>query len=884
MGSVGQVLTVTNNNALAWTTPSTTSTTATTITTVEATTSEPILYPVMTTGPAGSTKMPYVDVTGNVLSYTPSTGDFSIGSSSLIASNQLTVKTNAIAIGNQAGKSSQGLTSIAIGNLSGVTNQGNQSVSIGYKCAEVSQNPFSIAIGYNCGDFNQGVLMPGLSDAGNDFKLIELPYSPTNTQNYWTAISTDATGQYVAAVLDGSQAGTTGGIWVSSNYGATWTLGTLLKNPGSYQWSCIAVSYSGNYMVACEKNGGSGHTWLSTNFGQTWNYPTDPNNPPPENWTACAISSNGQNILVVNDSNGTNGVWRTINGGANWSQPISTNGNWNWTAAAMSPDASKQVICANVGDVWLSTNYGATWTRQVSVSDPPSSNKWTGVSISDNGVFIAACANSNSSLPGIWVTTDSGATWTRTLSEGDDYNCIKMSSTGQYIAACASSGKIYISNNYGLDWDGINVSGNFSSITMSSNGLYMYSSIANNNSNPNIIFLYGTGSAIAIGYKCGQTNQGQSAIALGFESGNYNQGESSVAIGYQCGQTNQGQNAIAFGWGAGRVNQGYGSFSIGSNAGGVYQGQNAIAFGNSAGLNTQGLEAVAIGHHAGEEFQGPTAVAIGYQAGKHTQGESSIAIGNSAGLNTQGLQAVAIGREAGESLQGPNAVAIGYQAGDEFQGPNAVAIGNQAGKYTQGESSIAIGNSAGYDNQPPNSIIINAGNTPLNAATSSSFIAKPLRVANAAGFNSGGSAAIMLYNSSSGEIGYSSATTTTSKTFVINHPLDDTKHLVHACLEGPEAGVYYRGEGEIRNNSSVTILLPDYVDKLATSFTIQLTPIYSGKKIEQLYSSRVQNNSFTVYGENTSFYWLVHGKRGDINVEPYKVHTEVKGTGPYRWI
>ena len=197
---------------------------------------------------------------------------------------------------------------------------------------------------------------------------------------------------------------------------------------------------------------------------------------------------------------------------------------------------------------------------------------------------------------------------------------------------------------------------------------------------------------------------------------------------------------------------------------------------------------------------------------------------------------------------------------------------------------MAIGYSAGYDNQPANSIIINAGNTALNAATASSFIAKPLRAANAAGFTNGASAAIMLYNSSSGEIGYSSSTTTTNKTFVINHPLDDTKHLVHACLEGPEAGVYYRGEGEIRNNSSVTILLPDYVDKLATSFTIQLTPIYSGKKIEQLYSSRVQNNSFTVYGENTSFYWLVHGKRGDINVEPYKVHTEVKGTGPYRWI
>jgi len=33
-----------------------------------------------------------------------------------------------------------------------------------------------------------------------------------------------------------------------------------------------------------------------------------------------------------------------------------------------------------------------------------------------------------------------------------------------------------------------------------------------------------------------------------------------------------------------------------------------------------------------------------------------------------------------------------------------------------------------------------------------------------------------------------------SKTFVREHPLNKDKYLVHACLEGPEAGVYYRGE------------------------------------------------------------------------------------------
>jgi len=123
-----------------------------------------------------------------------------------------------------------------------------------------------------------------------------------------------------------------------------------------------------------------------------------------------------------------------------------------------------------------------------------------------------------------------------------------------------------------------------------------------------------------------------------------------------------------------------------------------------------------------------------------------------------------------------------------------------------------------------------------------------------------------------------------SKTFVIDHPNDNSKYLVHACLEGPESGVYYRGEGEIIDNISTTIQLPDYVKNLASNFTVQLTPIYSGKKIIQLHSSRIINNSFEVYGENCEFYWLVQGKRIDIEIEPLKAITNVKGNGPYTWI
>ena len=123
-----------------------------------------------------------------------------------------------------------------------------------------------------------------------------------------------------------------------------------------------------------------------------------------------------------------------------------------------------------------------------------------------------------------------------------------------------------------------------------------------------------------------------------------------------------------------------------------------------------------------------------------------------------------------------------------------------------------------------------------------------------------------------------------TKTFVINHPDDKSKYLVHGCLEGPEAGVYYRGKDEIRNEESVTIELPDYVKNMATDLTIQITPIYDGKTIKTFNVSEVEDNKFTVYGPNGKFYWIVHGKRLSIQVEPLKQEVDVKGDGPYKWI
>ena len=108
--------------------------------------------------------------------------------------------------------------------------------------------------------------------------------------------------------------------------------------------------------------------------------------------------------------------------------------------------------------------------------------------------------------------------------------------------------------------------------------------------------------------------------------------------------------------------------------------------------------------------------------------------------------------------------------------------------------------------------------------------------------------------------------------------------MVHGCLEGPEAGIYYRGIGEITNNEYIQIELPDYVEKIASNITIQVTGIYDNSCIKKYNPSEIKNNIFHVYGPNGKFYWIVYGTRQNIEVEPFKTTKIINGDGPYKYI
>ena len=117
------------------------------------------------------------------------------------------------------------------------------------------------------------------------------------------------------------------------------------------------------------------------------------------------------------------------------------------------------------------------------------------------------------------------------------------------------------------------------------------------------------------------------------------------------------------------------------------------------------------------------------------------------------------------------------------------------------------------------------------------------------------------------------------KPFNIPHPSPDKEgmRLVHACLEGPENGVYFRG----RVTNKKEILLPPYWKDLVdwTTITVNLTPIGSHQSVivkrfdeDKIY---LQSNG----GMPIDCFYHVYGTRKDIT--PLPVEMEKDEPWPY---
>ena len=131
-----------------------------------------------------------------------------------------------------------------------------------------------------------------------------------------------------------------------------------------------------------------------------------------------------------------------------------------------------------------------------------------------------------------------------------------------------------------------------------------------------------------------------------------------------------------------------------------------------------------------------------------------------------------------------------------------------------------------------------------------------------------------------------------TKDFVIHHPLDKQKYLIHSALEGPENGVRYRGTTTLKQGKG-SIKLPNYVSKFTdpTTATLHLISTDTGEALRIVYTNGkwLQNNTINIESENKNstkdISWTFQATRKDISplvVTPPKNLVKIGGFGPYK--
>eukprot|EP01032_Pedospumella_encystans_P009801 gene9801-11509_t len=178
----------------------------------------------------------------------------------------------------------------------------------------------------------------------------------TDAEEYvdWRSVTSDATGQYVVAAATDY-----GGIFVSSNFGKTWN---ETNAPTNY-WSSVSSDKSGVYLTAVI-NGGKIYT--SNNSGLNW-YPS---NSPSLSWYSVASDATGQFLVAVAGYTPA-GIYNSMDYGLNW-YASSTENYYFYCVAS---DSSGRYLAAGTevfNGILVTDNTGTTYVPSVQPSVVPS--------------------------------------------------------------------------------------------------------------------------------------------------------------------------------------------------------------------------------------------------------------------------------------------------------------------------------------------------------------------------------------------------------------------------------------------------------------------------------------------------------------------------------
>jgi len=269
------------------------------------------------------------------------------------------------------------------------------------------------------------------------------------TQGNWTGVASSSTGEKCIASNNQNT-----NLWVSSNYGDSWSISPAANAPTSDHWGNVSISQTGNKMAACEDVGGA--TYNVYLLDTIWtNIAVTGTNAPGNamQWTSVCFSID-ENSLAACDGNATVWIYNLITN--TWTNPPNVSGY---------PPRCNVVSSNTYGFVgigrnnWMYTIYGSGSSYTTGIIDNTNSNintfipnnpAWSCISSSLDGQKLVACAESNNY---IYIGTVALNYWTfvqQTAAGSGEWKVVAVGPDAFSIAACkgdgANPGEIWVGN------------------------------------------------------------------------------------------------------------------------------------------------------------------------------------------------------------------------------------------------------------------------------------------------------------------------------------------------------------------------------------------------------------------------------------------------------
>ncbi len=352
----------------------------------------------------------------------------------------------------------------------------------------------------------------------------------TNNGSSWSP--TTGPGGIFSFAVSGTNlfAGTGGGVFLSTDNGTSWTQ----RNTGLTHISVGALCVSGANLFAAT-NGG---VFLSSNNGTSWSVVN----------TGLNYSSEVKSVVVPYDlstnifaGTGADGVFLSTHGGSSWT-PIN-DGLTNPSISTLAVSGTNLFAGAWNG-IYLSSNNGLAWTVEYGapislvtcafaflgtyvfaatsgvIRSTDYGMSWTAASTGLTNTDVRALAVSGTNLfagtagGGVYLSTDRGTSWTAVNTGLADTNVAVLVVSGSNLFAGTFRAEVFLSTNNGVGWTAVgSLPSNSEIISFYAIGKNLFAATFNNG-----IFLSTDNGATWTAFNSGLTNLATySVVACGTE-------------------------------------------------------------------------------------------------------------------------------------------------------------------------------------------------------------------------------------------------------------------------------------------------------------------------------------------------------------------------------